>query len=123
MKMIEVVSHTWFQKETHLVAYAPYRIDPANPAGRSKRAPTGAARQNYSSDEPAHVPSCHVSSFHAATASHPMDCSGRGRGQGRDLGSRLAHGLATIFSMCRNISADVHELACRQREIDDNMRR
>jgi hypothetical protein len=39
------------------------------------------------------------------------------------MGARLAHGIAAFFSMCRNISADVHELARRQREIDDNLRR
>jgi hypothetical protein len=35
----------------------------------------------------------------------------------------LAHGIAAFFSMCRNISADVHELARRQWETDDNLRR
>jgi hypothetical protein len=39
------------------------------------------------------------------------------------MGARLAHGIAAFFSMCRNISADVHELARRQRETDDNLRR
>jgi hypothetical protein len=39
------------------------------------------------------------------------------------MGARLAHGIATFFSMCRNISSDVHELARRQRETDDNLRR
>ena len=48
---------------------------------------------------------------------------GRGRGRGRGMGARLVHGFATFFSMCRNISADVHEVARRQRETDDNLRR
>jgi hypothetical protein len=39
------------------------------------------------------------------------------------MGARLAHGIAAFFSMCRNISADVHELARRQRETDDNLHR
>jgi hypothetical protein len=33
----------------------------------------------------------------------------------------LAHGIAAFFSMCRDISADVHELARRQRETDDSL--
>jgi hypothetical protein len=48
---------------------------------------------------------------------------GRGRGHGRRMGARLDHGVATFFSMCRNISSDVHELARRQRETDDNLHR
>jgi hypothetical protein len=47
----------------------------------------------------------------------------RGRGRGRGMGARLIHGIAPFFSMCRNISADVHELARRQRETDDNLHR
>jgi hypothetical protein len=39
------------------------------------------------------------------------------------MGARLAHGIAAFFSMCRNISADVHELARHQRETDGNLRR
>jgi hypothetical protein len=39
------------------------------------------------------------------------------------MDARLAHGFATFFSMCRNIAADVHEVARRQRETDDNLRR
>jgi hypothetical protein len=39
------------------------------------------------------------------------------------MGARLAHGIAAFFSMCRNISFDVHELARRQRETDDNLHR
>jgi hypothetical protein len=37
------------------------------------------------------------------------------------MGARLAHGIAAFFSMCQNISADVYELARRQRETDDNL--
>jgi hypothetical protein len=47
----------------------------------------------------------------------------RGRGRGRGMGARLVHGFAAFFSMCRNISADVHEVARRQRETDDNLHR
>jgi hypothetical protein len=39
------------------------------------------------------------------------------------MGARLAHGFAAFFSMCRNIAADVHEVARRQRETDDNLHR
>jgi hypothetical protein len=39
------------------------------------------------------------------------------------MGARLAHGIAAFFSMCRNISSDVHELARQQRETDDNLHR
>jgi hypothetical protein len=54
----------------------------------------------------------------------PTPCGrGRGRGHGRGMGARLAHGIATFFSMCRNISSDVHELARRQRETNDNLHR
>jgi hypothetical protein len=45
------------------------------------------------------------------------------RGRGRGMGARLAHGIAAFFSMCRNISSNVHELARRQRETDDNLHR
>jgi hypothetical protein len=76
MKMIEVVSLTWFDKDTHPIAYTPYWIDPANPAGRSKRALAGAARQYYSSDEPPPVPPSHLYSSCAASALRPMDRSG-----------------------------------------------
>jgi hypothetical protein len=48
---------------------------------------------------------------------------GRGQGRGRGMGALLAHGIAAFFSMCRNISADVHELARHQRETNDNLRR
>jgi hypothetical protein len=39
------------------------------------------------------------------------------------MGAQLDHGIAAFFSMCRNISSDVHELARRQQETDDNLRR
>jgi hypothetical protein len=65
----------------------------------------------------------------SASPSHPSPGRGsptprgRGRGRGRGLGARLAHGIAAFFSMCRNISADVHELARRQWETDDDLHR
>jgi hypothetical protein len=63
----------------------------------------------------------------SAGPSHPSLGRGsltpRGRGRGHGLGARLAHGIAAFFSMCRDISADVHELARRQRETDDNLHR
>jgi hypothetical protein len=39
------------------------------------------------------------------------------------MGARLDHGIATFFSMCRNISSDVHDMVRRQRETDNNLRR
>jgi hypothetical protein len=39
------------------------------------------------------------------------------------MGACLTHGIVAFFSMCRNISSDVHELTRRQRETDDNLRR
>ena len=107
----ELVSQTWFEKETHLVAYTPHWIDPANPSRRSKRVPARVAMQDYCSDELAPVAPRHQSSSHAAATSRPMDSGGRGRGHGRGLGPCLARGLAAIFSTCCDISADVHELA------------
>jgi hypothetical protein len=65
----------------------------------------------------------------AASPSHPSPGRGspiprgHGQGRGRGMGARLAHGIVAFFSMCRNISSDVHELARRQRETDDNLRR
>jgi hypothetical protein len=38
------------------------------------------------------------------------------------MGAPLAHGIAAFFSMCRNISYDVHELVRHQRETDNNLR-
>lgn len=73
--------------------------------------PARATRQDYCSDELAPMPPRHQSSSHAAATSRPMDRGGRGRGHGRGLGPRLPRGLESIFSMCRDIWADVHELA------------
>jgi hypothetical protein len=123
MKIIEVVSQTWVEKEVHHVAYTPYWIDSTNPTRRSKRAHAGAARQDYSSDEPPPMPPCHPSSSRAASSSCPMDRSSCGRGRGRGLGSHLANGITAMLSMCRDISGDVHELARRQWETYDNIRR
>jgi hypothetical protein len=75
------------------------------------------------------APSSSCAHTSAAGASRPSPGRGsptprgHGRGHGRGMGARLAHGIAAFFSMCRNISADVHELARRQRETDDNLRR
>jgi hypothetical protein len=95
--MIEVVTHFRFEKGTRHLSYTPFWIDPNNPAGRLRKAPSS-------------------SRGHAAAG--PSRSS-----PGRGMGARLAHGIATFFSMCRNISSDVHELARRQRETDDNLRR
>jgi hypothetical protein len=107
MKMIEVVTQFRYEKGTRHLSYTPFWIDPNNPAGRLRKAPASSREQA------------------AAGTSRPSP--GRGsptpRGRGRGMGARLAHGIAAFFSMCRNISSDVHELARRQRETDGNLRR
>lgn len=111
MNMIEVVTQFRFDKGTRHLSYTPFWIDPNNPAGRLRKAPSSSRGRD------------------AAGTSRPspgrgsLTPHGRGRGRGRGMGARLAHGIAAFFSMCRNISSDVHELARRQRETDDNLRR
>jgi hypothetical protein len=103
MKMIEVVTQFRFEKGTRHLSYTPFWIDPNNPAGRLRKAPSS-------------------SRGHAtAGTSRPSPGRGRDRGRGRGTGAQLAHGIAAFFSMCRNISSDVHELARHQRETDDNL--
>ena len=117
MKMIEVVTQFRYEKGTRHLSYTPFWIDPNNPAGRMKKAPASSHEQT------------------SAGPSHPSPGRGfptprgrgsptpRGCGRGRGMGARLAHGIAAFFLMCRNISVDVHELARRQWETDDNLRR
>jgi hypothetical protein len=109
MKMIEVVTQFRYEKGTRHLSYTPFWIDPNNPAGCLRKAPSSS--RAHTSAGPAA----------AAGASRPSPSRGsptprgrgRGRGRGRRMGARLAHGIAAFFSMCRNISADVHELARR----------
>jgi hypothetical protein len=128
MKMIEVVTQTHFEKPVKHSRYVPYWVDSSNPAARTKRAPSGSGGPASSAEPPPHPPH-HPSSSRPAAASRPSPGRGspmprgRGRGHGRGMGARLVHGLAAFFSMCLNISADVHEVARRQRETDDNLRR
>jgi hypothetical protein len=126
MKMIEVVTQTHFEKHVKHSRYVPYWVDSSNPAARTKRAPSGSGGP-ASSAEPPPQPPHHPSSSRAAAASRPSPGRGspmpRGRGRGRGMGARLVHGIVAFFSMCWNISADVHELARRHRETDDNLRR
>jgi hypothetical protein len=109
MKMIEVVTQFWYEKGTRHLSYTPFWIDPNNPVGRLRKAPASSREQTF------------------AGPSRPSPGRGsptpRGRGHGRGMGARLAHGIAAFFSMCRNISSDVHELARRQRETNDNLHR
>jgi hypothetical protein len=113
MKMIEVVTQFRYEKGTRHLSYTPFWIDPNNLVGRLGKAPASSREQTSAS--PSH---------HSPGRGSPTPCGrGHGRGRGRGMGARLAHGIATFFSMCRNISADVHELARRQREMDDNLRR
>jgi hypothetical protein len=125
MKMIEVVTQFRFDKGTRHQSYTPFWIDPNNPAGRLRKAPSS-SRAHTSAG-----PSAGAGAAAAAGASRPSPGRGsptprgrgHGRGRGRGMGARLAHGFAAFFSMCRNIAADVHEVARRQRETDDNLRR
>jgi hypothetical protein len=101
MKMIEVVTQFRYEKGTRHLSYTPFWIDPNNLAGRLRKAPASSREQA------------------AASPSRPSPgCGsptprGRGRGRGRGMGASLAHGIIAFFSMCRNISSDVHELARR----------
>jgi hypothetical protein len=107
MKMIEVVTQFRFEKGTRHLSYTPFWIDPNNPAGCLRKAPS-------SSHGHAAAGTSRPSPGHESPTPH---------GRGRGMGARLAHGIAAFFSMCMNISSDVHELARRQRETDDNLRR
>jgi hypothetical protein len=109
MKMIEVVTQFRYEKGTRHLSYTPFWIDPNNPAGRLRKAPASSREQTTAG--PSRPSPGHGS---------PTPC-GRGRGRGRGMGARLVHGIAAFFSMCKNISVDVHELASRQRETDDNL--
>jgi hypothetical protein len=111
MKMIEVVTQFRFEKGTRHLSYTPFWIDPNNPAGHLRKAPSssrGPAAAGPSRPSPGH-------------GSPTPRGHGRGRGRGHEMGARQAHGIVAFFSMCRNIYSDVHELARRQRETDDNL--
>jgi hypothetical protein len=103
MKMIEVVTQFRYEKGTRHLSYTPFWIDPNNPVGRLRKAPAS------SHEQAAAGPSRPSPSRGSPT---PRG-HGRGRGRGRGMGAQLAHGIATFFSMCMNISSDVHELARR----------
>jgi hypothetical protein len=103
MKMIEVVTQFHYEKGTRHLSYIPFWIDPNNPAGRLRKAPS-------SSHGPAAAGPSRPSSGRGSPTPRGR---GHGRGRGRGMGACLAHGIAAFFSMCRNISSDVHELARR----------
>jgi hypothetical protein len=111
MKMIEVVTQFRYEKGTRHLSYTPFWIDPNNPVGRLRKAPASSHEQTVAG-----------TSRPSPGRGSPTPC-GRGRGRGHSMGARLAHGIAAFFSMCRNISFDVHELARRQQETDDNLHR
>jgi hypothetical protein len=113
MKMIEVVTQFRYEKGTRHLSYTPFWIDPNNPEGRLRKAPS-------SSRGPDATGPSRPSPGHGSPTPRGR---GRCRGRGRGMGARLTHGIAAFFSMCKNISSDVHELARRQRETDDNLRR
>jgi hypothetical protein len=126
---INVFDMIWEEPVKHS-RYVPYWVDSSNPAARTKRASSGSGGP-ASSTEPPPQPPHRPSSSRPTAASRPSPgrrspmprARGRGRGRGRGMGARLVHGFAAFFSMCRNISADVHEVARRQRETNDNLRR
>jgi hypothetical protein len=112
MKMIEVVTQFRYEKGTRHLSYTPFWIDPNNPAGHLRKAPSssrGPAATRPSRPSP-------------GRGSPTPRGRGRGQGHGRGMGAHLVHGIAAFFSMCRNISLDVYELAQRQRETNDNLR-
>jgi hypothetical protein len=111
--MIEVVTQFRFEKGTRHLSYTPFRIDLNNLAGRLRKAPANSCGQ-------AAAGTSRLSPGHGSPTPRGHGC---GRGRGCGMGARLAHGIVAFFSMCRNISSDVHELARRQRETDDNLRR
>jgi hypothetical protein len=123
MKMIEVVSQTYFQKDSKHVKYTPYWIDPNNPAGRSKRAPTSAepGASSSSSEEPAPAPPLHPSSSRAAAASRPMSRGDRGKQGG--FKALLKKGFNAMFAIYRENSIHTAELVRRTMELDQNFRR
>src|SRR5688500_14191636 len=96
MKMIEVVTQFRYENGTRHLSYTPFSIDLNNPAGRLRKAPA------ISHEQAAAGPS-----RPSPGRGSPIP-RGRGRGRGRDMGARLAHGIAAFFSMCKNISSDVH---------------
>jgi hypothetical protein len=109
-----------FDKGTRHQSYTPFWIDPNNPAGHLRKAPSSS--RAHTSASPSAGAGAAGASRPSPGRGSPTPC-GRGRGCGRGMGARLAHGFAAFFSMCRNIAADVHEVARRQRETDDNLRR
>jgi hypothetical protein len=102
MKMIEVVTQFRYEKGTRHQSYTPFWIDPNNPAGRLRKAPSSS--RAHTSAGP------YVGPAAAAGASRPSPGRGspmphgrgRGRGRGRGMGARLAHGIAA-FSLCAGI--------------------
>ena len=103
MKMIEVVTQFRYEKGTRHLSYTPFWIDPNNLAGRLRKAPPSSREQAAAG----------TSRPSPGRGSPTPRGRGRGRGHGCSMGARLAHGIAAFFSMCRNISSDVHELARR----------
>jgi hypothetical protein len=121
MKMIELVTQFRYEKGTRYLSYTPFWIDPNNPTGRLRRAPTS-SREHTAAGLSRPSPGRGSPTPRGRGSPTPRG-RGHGRSRGRGMGARLAHGIAAFFSMCRNISFDVHELARRRRETDDNLRR
>jgi len=129
MKIIEVVSQTYFQKDSKHAIYTPYWIDPNNPAGRSNKSPISHDEPApSSSDEPPPDPPLHKSSSRAATASHPMSWPSSSRASGvrskkGGLRAFLAKGFNAMFSICHENFIRTAELERRTAELDENFRR
>lgn len=123
MKMIEVVTHTYFDKDCKNTLYTPYQIDPRNPTSGTKRAMTGSRGPTSSHDEPPPQAPPHGSSSCVVASSHPMDHNGRGRGCGRrpSLWLCLARGIAEVFSIYHSHATDIVEQRHEARETNDNL--
>jgi hypothetical protein len=79
MKMIEVVTQFLYEKGTRHLSYTPFWIDPNNPAGRLRKAPSSSCAHTFAGPAAA-----------AATAGASRPSPGRGsptpRGRGRGRG-------------------------------------
>jgi hypothetical protein len=92
MKMVQVVTLTWFEKASRHSPYTPYCIDPNNPSSRMRITPVGFVELDPIGHQ-------HPYSSCGATPPCPMGRGGRGRGVivVWDLGSLMA---LQLFSPC-----------------------
>jgi hypothetical protein len=99
IKMIEVVTQFRYEKGIINLSYTPFWIDPNNPTGRLRKAPSSSRAHTFAGPAA------------AAGASRPSPGRGsptprglgRGRGRGQGMGARLTHGIAAFFFLCAGI--------------------